>query len=204
VIRTRAVGAMVIALSLGLVPVADAAPDPGRVKIYQKRLVDLGYWLPHVNGQMDRDTHHAVTALQKVAGLKRTGELDYPTKRAIDEGKRPRAASTASSRVVEVDLAHQVMLLVKDREVLWILDVSTGKPSTPTKRGWNRVYREHDGMRASGMYRPKYFWRSAAVHGYYTVPNYAASHGCVRVTNNTMDFLWKKDALPHGMPIYVY
>jgi len=59
-------------------------------------------------------------------------------------------------------------------------------------------------MRASGMYRPKYFWRGAAVHGYYTVPNYPASHGCVRVTNHTMDWLWKKNALPIGMPIYIY
>jgi lipoprotein-anchoring transpeptidase ErfK/SrfK len=54
------------------------------------------------------------------------------------------------------------------------------------------------------MYRPKYFWRSAAIHGYASVPNYAASHGCVRVTNATMDWLWKKNALPLGMPIWVY
>ncbi|MEX2394917.1 MAG: L,D-transpeptidase, partial [Actinomycetota bacterium] len=52
--------------------------------------------------------------------------------------------------------------------------------------------------------RPTYFWRSAAIHGYHTVPNYLASHGCVRVTHHAMDFLWHKEALPHGMPVHIY
>lgn len=202
--RLRVVGCLLIGLSLLPISAAQADPDPDRVKHYQELLLDLGYWLPETNGKLDRDTRHAVIALQKVAGLKRSGELDPATKKAIESKKRPKARSTVGYRAVEVDRARQVMLLVKNEVVLWILDVSTGKPSTPTKSGWNRIYREYDGMRASGMYRPKYFWRSAAVHGYYTVPNYAASHGCVRVTNNTMDWLWKKNALPNGMPIYVY
>jgi N-acetylmuramoyl-L-alanine amidase len=200
----RVVGVLLVGLSLAPVHLAGADPDPARVRYYQDLLLDLGYWLPSINGKVDRDTKHAVIALQKVAGLERNGILDSPTKKAIEAKTRPKARTTVTYRVVEVDLARQVMLLVKNKAVLWILDVSTGAPSTPTKRGWNRFYREYDGMRASGMYRPKYFWRSAAVHGYYTVPNYPASHGCVRVTNNTMDWLWKKDALPMGMPIYIY
>lgn len=203
-LRTRVVAVLVLALAVGHVGIADAEPDPARVRRYQSRLLDLGYWLPNVNGNLDRDTRHAVIALQKVAGLERTGELDSATKRAIEKGIRPKARSTVTVRVAEVDLTHQVMLLVKNKAVLWILDVSTGKPSTPTKRGWNKVYRSYDGMRASGLYRPKYFWRSAAVHGYHTVPNYPASHGCVRVTNNTMDWLWKKNALTQGMSIHIY
>jgi N-acetylmuramoyl-L-alanine amidase len=184
--------------------VAKGQPDPARVRYYQAKLLELGYWLPDINGMVDRDTRHAVIALQKVAGLKRTGEIDMPTKKAIEAGVRPKARQGHTYRVVEIDLERQVMLLVKDKEIRWIIDVSTGKPSTPTKRGWNKIYRKYDGYRPSGMYRPTYFWRSAAIHGYYTVPEYAASHGCVRVTNGAMDFLWQKEALPHGMPLYIY
>jgi cell wall hydrolase len=202
--RVSAVVAVVVAALAAAVPTADATPNPVHVRHYQQRLLDLGYWLPSVNGTIDRDTAHAITAIQKVAGLRRNGTLDSPTKRAIDKGVRPKAQSEIRQRIVEVDLAHQVILLVKDGKVLWILDASTGKPSTPTKHGFNKIYRQYDGPRASGMYRPKYFWRTAAIHGYATVPNYPASHGCVRVTNHTMDWLWKKDALPIGMTIWVY
>jgi N-acetylmuramoyl-L-alanine amidase len=204
VIRLRVVAILVAAVLLASLPVARADPDPARVRQYQQLLLDLGYWLPSINGKVDRDTRHAVIALQKVAGLERNGTLDTSTKKAIEAKKRANARSTVTYRVVEVDLARQVMLLVKNKTVLWILDVSTGAASTPTKRGWNKIYRTYDGMRASGMYRPKYFWRSAAIHGYYTVANYPASHGCIRVTNHTMDWLWRKDALPVGMPVYVY
>jgi hypothetical protein len=202
--RVKVVALLVALTVLSAVPVARADPDPERVKHYQRILLDLGYWLPAINGRLDRDTTHTVIALQKVAGLPRHGELDAPTKRAIEKRIRPKARSTTGERIVEVDRTRQVMLLVKNRTVLWILDVSTGKPSTSTKSGYNRFYREYDGMRNSGMYRPKYFWRTAAVHGYHSVPNYPASHGCVRVTNATMDWLWKKNALPLGMPIFVY
>jgi hypothetical protein len=185
-------------------PGASAAADPHRVKHYQVLLVELGYWLPVANGIEDDDTRHAVTAIQKVAGLPRNGTLDSPTKKAIEKGVRPKARSTVTERVVEVDRSRQVVLLVKDRKVLWILDASTGKPSTATKSGHHRIYRQYDGRRPSGMWRPKYFWRTAAFHGYHSVPNYAASHGCVRVTDATMDWLWKKDALPIGMPVFIY
>jgi peptidoglycan hydrolase-like protein with peptidoglycan-binding domain len=189
---------------LAPMPAARADAPPAHVRHYQNLLLDLGYWLPAANGVADRDTAHAVTALQKVAGLPRSGVLDAPTKRAIKKKVRPKARSTSNERIVEVDLQRQVILLVKNKKVLWILDTSTGKPSTPTRHGFNRFYRQSDGMRPSGMYKPKYFWRSAAIHGYASVPNYAASHGCVRVTNATMDWLWKKNALPLGMPIWVY
>jgi hypothetical protein len=202
--RIRVIATVVVVAVFSPMTVARADPDPERVKRYQQALLDLGYWLPTVNGQMDRNTTHTVIAFQKVAGLPRNGLLDSPTKKAIGEKIRPKARTTTTERIVEVDLRRQVIKLVKNRKVLWILDASTGKSSTPTKHGYNHIYRDYDGMRNSGMYRPKYFWRSAAIHGYHSVPNYPASHGCVRVTNATMDWLWKKNALPRGMPIFAY
>lgn len=54
------------------------------------------------------------------------------------------------------------------------------------------------------LYRPKYFVGGVAVHGYPNVPPYPASHGCVRVTNEAMDWLWAKAALPIGGRVWVY
>jgi len=54
------------------------------------------------------------------------------------------------------------------------------------------------------LYRPKYFVGGVAVHGYPSVPPYPASHGCVRVTDAAMDWLWANDSLPIGQPIWVY
>ncbi|MBA2387718.1 MAG: L,D-transpeptidase, partial [Acidimicrobiia bacterium] len=36
------------------------------------------------------------------------------------------------------------------------------------------------------------------------VPNYPASHGCVRVTTTAMDFIWANDLIPLRMPVWVH
>lgn len=40
------------------------------------------------------------------------------------------------------------------------------------------------------------------MHGYSSVPNYPASHGCVRVTIPAMNRLWS--LLRIGMPVHIY
>jgi hypothetical protein len=52
------------------------------------------------------------------------------------------------------------------------------------------------------MYKPFYFYGGYAIHGSPSVPGYPASHGCVRVTNDDMDFL--RTELEIGMSIYLY
>jgi lipoprotein-anchoring transpeptidase ErfK/SrfK len=69
------------------------------------------------------------------------------------------------------------------------------------------VYRVSDDPRYEGslgvLYRPRFFIRGVAVHGYSSVPNYPASHGCVRVTNQAMDMLWATNAMPMGSTVVV-
>ena len=43
-----------------------------------------------------------------------------------------------------------------------------------------------------------------ALHGYESVPPYPASHGCVRVTNAAIDFVWNNNLAPIGMAVFVY
>ena len=67
--------------------------------------------------------------------------------------------------------------------------------------------REIDGYRHAPLgtlYRPKYFYHGIAFHGYPSVPPEPASHGCVRVTNAAMDWLWEHDRAPIGRTVRVY
>lgn len=54
------------------------------------------------------------------------------------------------------------------------------------------------------IFRPKYFRGGIAVHGSNTIPNYAASHGCVRVSVPAMNFIWAQDLMPMGSPVWVH
>jgi lipoprotein-anchoring transpeptidase ErfK/SrfK len=59
--------------------------------------------------------------------------------------------------------------------------MSSGKPGTPTVVGSFRVYLKAFGTNAKGMVHSSYFVRGYAIHGYWSVPIYPASHGCLRV-----------------------
>jgi len=172
----------------------------------QRRLEALGYWLGTPDGRFGSSTEHAVTALQKIAGLRRDGVAGPATLRALTAGLRPRPRSTAG-RVVEVDLSRQVLLVAVDGRLVWTLDTSTGAVAGTTPVGRFRVYRQVEGYDHGPLgvlYRPKYFVGGVAVHGYPQVPPYPASHGCVRVTNAAMDQLWSTGALPISGPVWVY
>jgi lipoprotein-anchoring transpeptidase ErfK/SrfK len=52
------------------------------------------------------------------------------------------------------------------------------------------------------LYSPFYFYGGYALHGSNSVPAFPASHGCVRVEIEDMDFL--KTRIQLGMPIYLY
>jgi lipoprotein-anchoring transpeptidase ErfK/SrfK len=54
------------------------------------------------------------------------------------------------------------------------------------------------------LYRPRYFNGGIAVHGYTSVPSYPASHGCVRVSNAAMDWIWANQIMAIGSPVWVH
>jgi lipoprotein-anchoring transpeptidase ErfK/SrfK len=71
------------------------------------------------------------------------------------------------------------------------------------------VYREVNAMHSStlelgDMWRPKFFTGGIAVHGSSSVPAFPASHGCVRVSNSAMDWIWDTWGAPSGTPVVVY
>jgi lipoprotein-anchoring transpeptidase ErfK/SrfK len=71
------------------------------------------------------------------------------------------------------------------------------------------VYREVNAMHSSSlelgdMWRPKFFTGGIAVHGSASVPAFPASHGCVRVSNSAMNWIWDTWGAPSGTPVVVY
>ena len=182
----------------------------------QRRLSAAGYWLGSANGQYGQLTEQAVVALQKAAGLPRDGRYGPLTAQALDRGVRPAARST-TGHVVEVDLARQLLLLVTNGHVDAVLDTSTGSGAAytvdggtyiaSTPRGEFRIFRQVDGSDHSPLgvlWRPKYFNGGIALHGYPDVPPYPASHGCVRVSDAAIDWIWDDDLAPVGTRVWVY
>lgn len=178
-----------------------------RVKAAQQRLKHLGYFLPKVDSKFGPSTQQAVWALQKAAGIKRTGTIDARTSKALDAGRRPKAARSDYTGI-EVNIKRQLLLVVKHGTVKHIFNASTGRPGRSTVRGDYRVDRQINGVRRAELgqlYRPKYFYGGYAVHGeWFSVPEYPASHGCVRVSNPAMDWIWKADAMPLRSFVYVH
>ncbi|WGW10668.1 L,D-transpeptidase family protein [Saxibacter everestensis] len=193
--------------------------DKGKkVAQLQKDLLAAGYWVSDTDGTFGATTQQAVYALQKTAGLGRDGVVGPKVKKALEKGTRPKAKSS-SGHVVEVDIDRQLVLIVDDGKVSHILNTSTGSGRTyknsaggtsvaVTPRGKFTISRQIDGPRQSKLgylWRPKYFNGGIALHGEYNnVPPYAASHGCVRLTDAAMNWVWKKDLAPIGTTVLVY
>jgi len=172
----------------------------------QRKLTDLGYWLGTPDGRYGSSTVHAVTAFQKLAGLDRDGVAGPQTLRVLDHASRPRPRA-GSGNAIEVDLSRQVLILVVDGRTEWVLDASTGRIAGTTATGRYGIFRQVDGYDPGPLgvlYRPKYFNGGVAVHGFPDVPPYPASHGCVRVTNAAMDWLWSTGRTPVGRAVWVY
>ncbi|MEU4622351.1 L,D-transpeptidase family protein [Actinoplanes sp. NPDC023801] len=182
----------------------------------QQRLTELGYWNGKADGKFGDTTRQAVYALQKAAGLGRDGSVGPKTRKALDQGVRPKARST-SGTLIEIDLKRQLLLLVTDGQVTRTFNTSTGSNEyyqqegetflADTPRGKFKVGRQIDGWRNAPLgllWRPKYFNGGIAVHGAPSVPPYPASHGCARVSIAAMNWLWNNEAIPLKTRVWVY
>ena len=88
-----------------------------------------------------------------------------------------------------------------------VLNTSTGRAGWRTPPGDFTIRREIDGVRHADlgdMYRPKYFNGGIALHGSSSIPAYAASHGCARLSNGAVDMIWGDGLAPIGTPVRVY
>lgn len=197
-------------------PVLRLGSRGGAVVTLQQRLRALHYFdVGAVDGVFGANTYHAVVAFQKVQRIARDGIVGPVTWSKLTTPFRPKPRYPLATSSLEVDLTRQVVYYVSHRAVARIVDASTGsgklyysggtwqRATTPTGRFkiFRRINGWHNGPLGS-LYRPNYFYKGYAVHGYTSVPAYPASHGCVRITISTMDRMWA--SLRINMPVAIY
>ncbi len=194
------------------------------VATLQSRLLALGFWNAGPDGGYGLSTVQAVMAFQKWKGLPATTVVDAATAIALNtESCRPGAGR--SGDLFEVDKTKQIAFVVRGGQVQYVFNVSTGNGKSydeedqkaaggrviglaTTPVGTFRTYRESDVVRYEGqlgsLYRPKFVIGGIAVHGAPKVPNYPASHGCVRVANPVMDLIWGQNLLPLRSTVWIH
>jgi hypothetical protein len=186
------------------------------VRALQQRLSALGYWLGTPDGVFGDSTEQAVYALQKAAGISRDGIVGPETRAALAHGVRPHPRS-APGHVVEVDLSDDLLMILNNGVLVATLNTSTGGGYTyvdegvvsvaDTPVGVFHVYTEVNGMVTDSLgqlWRPKYFDSGFAIHGDSYVPPYPVSHGCVRVSNEAINWIWQENLIPLGIEVWVY
>jgi hypothetical protein len=186
----------------GIVPSAHIGSSGKKVRLLQKGLANLGY-VTHRGGNFDAATGRAVLAFRKVNKMARITSAKTKIFRMLFAGKGGyKLRYPNAGKHVEFDWSRQVLVLARGGTPERIYHASSGKPSTPTVFGSFRFYRRQAGTNHLGMVWTTYFYGGYAIHGYHSVPTYAASHGCIRVPipNSHSIYRW----LNLGDQIFVY
>lgn len=173
------------------------------VSLLQFGLARLGYDTG-ATGYVDAYTSRQLLAYRKVNNLRREYFAGSYVVHQVLNGRgafKPRYPGLGHH--VEADLSRQVIALIEPGgRVHRVLPTSSGKPSTPTVLGRYHFYRKEPGTNSHGMVDSDYFTGGYAIHGYYDVPTYNASHGCLRIPIPDAPFVYRWIRL--GDPIDVY
>ena len=169
-------------VSVGVLrPALSFGADGPLVRLLQKGLHALRYAVPR-HDRYDDATGRAVMAYRKVNGMARRYDADERVIRRVLAGKGAvEVRHPDAGHHVEADLSLQVLALIDGGKVVETYHTSSGAPATPTVIGTFRVYMKTPGTNAKGMVHSSYFIRGYAIHGYFDVPAFNASHGCLRV-----------------------
>lgn len=209
--------ARAMGLSSGPRLLLEPGDEGGDVEVVQRRLANLEYFVGPIDGIYGNLTEQAVMAFQKLHGLSRDAIVG-PSVREHLQDPEPFNPRSDTGTWMELDETRQILVRVVDGDVREIFNTSSGteQPYTyngttylgDTPNGTHDIGYQIDGWRTSHLgrlYRPKYFTNNGhAIHGSTSVPNYPASHGCVRVSIPAMDHLWANDRLPIGAGVWVY
>ncbi|HEX3608595.1 MAG TPA: L,D-transpeptidase [Solirubrobacterales bacterium] len=172
------------------------------VKGFKVAMAKLGY-AAGAGRCFDGRTGREVLAYRKVNGMSRTERAGAGLVKDVFGGRGGyRVRYPSAGEHAEVSLGKQVLVLSKGDRPFAIYPVSTGKPSTPTVTGHYTFYRQEPGYNSEGMYYSFYWHNGYAVHGFAEVPNYAASHGCVRTFIADQPRIY--DQLHFGESIFVF
>ncbi|MGA7396674.1 MAG: L,D-transpeptidase [Solirubrobacterales bacterium] len=151
------------------------------------------------DGKMDR----AVLAYRKLNDLTRNSQASKTiVKRVFNRVGGYRVRKPELGDHMEAPLSKQVIVFSKGKKPYAIFPTASGAPATPTILGTWSFYRKDAGYNELGMYYSSYFIRGYATHGYKSVPNYPASHGCLRTFIADQPRVYNITQI--GMPVHTY
>ncbi|HEY6787920.1 MAG TPA: L,D-transpeptidase family protein [Trebonia sp.] len=187
----------------------------------QHRLYSLHYWLK-ITGVFDFDTQEAIYAFQAVNGLSMDGVVGPQTKQALEHPHTYKAQDPSVATRIEVNIYPKVQILAyyKNNQLQLISHISSaggyrfcdsnGCQTATTPTGWYRANWFDPGwvkVPLGEMYNPVFFIGGAyAIHGDTVVPNYPASHGCVRIPDDLASVFhtWISVSYTSGTRIHIY
>lgn len=173
-----------------------------QVALFHSLLRDQGYFV-RGKKRYSASTELAVLAFRKVNKMKRQTRYSRAIYRALLQGRGGFPLQHPDDgKHVETDLSRQVMVLAEDGKPKHTFPISSGTGATPTVTGKFSFYRKDPGYNAKRMYYSAYFIGGYATHGFNPVPNYPASHGCLR--NPIPDARFIYNWINIGDTIYVY
>jgi peptidoglycan hydrolase-like protein with peptidoglycan-binding domain len=193
--------------------IGDHGPD---VLVYEQRLASMHFDPGPVDGVYDQQTAYAVDTVEKIEGLQRDGQIGRTVWAALQTFKYPKPLQpNAEPDRVEVSLDNQYLVLYQHNWIRLMTTVSTGGgyafcggdsgcQYAITYPGRFEFQWYFNGWRTSKLghlYKPYYFDGGIAIHGYPEVPNYPASHGCVRIPMKIADYF--HTLVHNGFPVYV-
>lgn len=148
-------------------------------------------------------TARGVLAYRKVNGMTRSSHAGKDLVKRVLAGRGAyRVRHPGAGEHLEVPLSKQVLVFADDDEPVAIYPISSGKSSTPTVTGRFRFYLTQPGYNEKGMYYSFYFYGGYAIHGFASVPNYPASHGCIRTFLADQPEIYNR--IDYGESIFVF
>ena len=177
------------------------------VRSVQQRLNQLGYYAGPVDGQYGGDLQEAVWAFKEVQGLPMNAEsnsvITAAFRRALVNPRQPQAKFPGGGAArIEINQNIQVLVLYRDNKPHLILHISSGGGYHFCSKGSCGVAVTPDGSYKALSYLPGtitvplgfmenpvfFIGRAYAIHGGDPVPWYPASHGCVRIYSDVVNW----------------
>ncbi len=169
---------------------------------FKKALRKLGY-IANSGRCYGGKTARGVLAYRKVNGMSRSFRSGKGLVKRVFAGRGGyRVRHPGAGTHVEAPLSKQVLVFAKGKRAVAIYPISSGKSSTPTVTGHFEFIRTEPGYNSHGMYYSWYFYGGYAVHGYNSVPDYPASHGCLRTFISDQPEIYER--IQYGEDIFVF
>lgn len=147
---------------------------------FKQAMREMGY-IANSGSCFGGKTSRGVLAYRKVNDMSRSMRAGPGLVQAVYAGEGGyQVRYPGAGQHVEAPLSKQVLVFAKGDKPVAIYPISSGKSSTPTVTGHFEFIRTEPGYNSHGMYYSWYFYGGYAVHGYNSVPDYPASHGCLR------------------------